>query len=313
MLCRRPFIRDPTGKAIFRVDKESRLDGIPFGCGQCLPCLINKRRVWTFRLLLEFFQHDKASFVTLTYSEQNTPLSVNCDPILCKRDVQLFLKRVRKKFFDRLIRFYCGAEYTPKNHLPHYHLILFGISPDELDDDWFNWIGRSGPLSPNFFRHTTLTDLWHDKGIVHVGEVTAESISYCAGYVTKKVTRKGDGLVPEFQLMSRMPGIGLTALPEIARSLQTVPEDCSVHNVRQIYFNGRHWPLGRYILQKLYVVSDLQTGFEDYLEDLRNNFREAQQKHCDFLSFIIDKSEQAFRNLEAKHQLFNHREALDVL
>lgn len=312
MLCRRPFVRDITSKAIFRVGKD-KFDGVPFGCGQCLPCLINKRRVWTLRLLLEFFQYDKTSFVTLTYSEQNTPLSVDCVPILCKRDVQLFIKRMRKKFSDRLIRFYCGAEYTPKNHLPHYHFIIFGICPDDLDDDWFNWLGRSGPLRPNFFRRTVLTDLWQSKGIVHVGEVTHNSISYVAGYVTKKVTRKGDGLVPEFQLMSRMPGIGLTALPEIARTLQELPENSPVSNKGTIYFEGSFWPVGRFLLHKLRLISDIPDGMPDYFANLRSAYREAVSKHVDLVSFLLDQNEQAFRNLEAKHKLFNHREALDVL
>lgn len=265
------------------------------------------------RLLLEFTQHDKASFITLTYSERHMPLSVDCVPVLCKREVQLFLKRLRKRFTGRNIRFYCGAEYTPKNHLPHYHLILFGVSPDELDDDWFNWLGRSGPLRPNFYRHTVLTDLWQDRGIVHVGEVTPESISYCAGYVTKKVTRKGDGLQPEFQLMSRMPGIGLSALAEIARVMQTVPENSPVTNAREIRFDGRSWPLGRYNLQKLRVVTDIQDGLFDYLQDLRTDFREAQSEYRDLLSFLLEKGEQSFKNLEAKHNLFNQREALDYV
>lgn len=313
MLCRRPFVRDPSGKSLLRADKDQVLNGIPFGCGQCLPCLINKRRVWTLRLLLEFYQHATASFVTLTYSERHRPLSLDCVPVLCKREVQLFLKRVRKKFPDRIIRFYCGAEYTPKNHLPHYHLILFGVAPDELDSDWFNWLGRSGPLRPNFYRHTILTDLWQDKGIVHVGEVTPGSISYCAGYVTKKITRKGDGRTPEFQLMSRMPGIGLSALPEIARTLQTVPEDCTVSRLQQIRVDGRNWPLGRFLLEKVRIISDVQSGTEDYLNDLRTSFREAQSKHVPLVSFLLDQGEQAFKNLEAKHNLFNQREALDDL
>lgn len=313
MLCRRPFVRDRTGKSLFRVGTENILDGVPFGCGQCLPCLINKRRTWTLRLLLEFYQHETASFVTLTYSEQHTPLSVDCIPILCKREIQLFLKRLRKRFPEKRIRFYCGAEYTPKNHLPHYHLILFGVSPDELDDDWFSWLGRSGPLRPGLFRKTELTDLWQNKGIVHVGEVTPESIAYCAGYVTKKITRKGDGRVPEFQLMSRMPGIGLSALPEIARTLQNVPEDCSVSRAKQIYFNGQHWPLGRYLLSKLLLVSDVETGTADYINDLRASYREAQTKRLDLVSFLLDQSEQQFRNLESRFKLFNQREALDDL
>ena len=48
-------------------------DAVPFGCGQCLPCRVNKRRLWTNRIMLESMCHDDNAFVTLTYNDDNIP------------------------------------------------------------------------------------------------------------------------------------------------------------------------------------------------------------------------------------------------
>lgn len=55
-------------------------------------------------------------------------------PYLRKRDVQLFLKRLRKQlsnFSDAKIRYYACGEYGPVHFRPHFHLLLFHDS-DEL-------------------------------------------------------------------------------------------------------------------------------------------------------------------------------------
>lgn len=307
MLCRRPFIRDRTGKVLVRPDIGDIKDGIPFPCGQCLACRINKRRYWTLRLLLEFFEnHEKASFVTLTYSDEHLPLSESVRPVLSKRDVQLFLKRVRKKF-GQGIRYYAAGEYGPKTQRPHYHIILFGVGPDELDSDWFYFGGKSGPYRPNYCRPSTLFSLWK-LGVVHIGEVTQHSIQYVAGYVTKKITKKGDGLEPEFSLMSRRPGIGLPALAEIARSLQKVSKRSpSTLPARELVVEGKRWPLGRYLLDKLRIVSDIPDGLEEYIGSLKESYRESLRKHTDFLTYLVESDNQAFLNLEKKQKLFHDR------
>ena len=61
-------------------------------------------------------------------------------PYLCKRDLQLFIKRLRR-YYDRLskklntpfgeIRYYACGEYGPVHFRPHYHLILW-TSCDEV-------------------------------------------------------------------------------------------------------------------------------------------------------------------------------------
>lgn len=49
-------------------------------------------------------------------------------PYLCKKDLQLFVKRFRKhslKYSDEKIRYYGCGEYGPVHFRPHYHLLLW--------------------------------------------------------------------------------------------------------------------------------------------------------------------------------------------
>ena len=52
---------------------------------------------------------------------------------LRKRDFQLFMKRLRKKYSDDRIRFYACGEYGSETFRPHYHAILFGLHLDDLE------------------------------------------------------------------------------------------------------------------------------------------------------------------------------------
>ena len=131
MLCTNPYVRDPTGKvfvqSVVEQNPDLKVKGIPFPCGQCLACRINRRRVWTNRLLLESLDHEHNSFITLTYADEFLPISPTKPvPTLCKRDAQLFLKRLRKRLTFP-IRYYLCGEYGGLNGRPHYHAILFGF------------------------------------------------------------------------------------------------------------------------------------------------------------------------------------------
>lgn len=273
--------------------------------------------MWTLRLLLESYYYPSASFVTLTYESDNLPLNLDGKPILCKRDIQLFLKRLRYELDQRAgkgnhreIKYYFAGEYGPKGHLPHYHGIIFGVSPFELDDQWMYFAGRSGPYKPNYCRDSILYRTWK-WGIVHVGECTRDSIQYCAGYVTKKITKKGDGLEPEFQVMSRKPGLGSRAVAEISRCLQKIPGDClESGDGKTIRVAGKNWPLGRYLLDKLRSVSDVSDGLEDYIQSLRATWQESQRQGYDFIEFLVDSDSQKFVNLEAKQKIFHRRKDL---
>lgn len=300
MLCRHPYVRDPSGKSIYRVgDPNAALDGVPFPCGQCLACRINRRRVWTARLLLERSFHDAASFITLTYSEENLPYeSENYLPALCKDDLQRFWKRLRKRFGKKL-RYFAVGEYGEKTTRPHYHAIVFGLSPFELDPFWMQFNGKSG-----YDRHSPLSRCW-EYGIVHVGEATRESTQYVAGYCLKKLTKRDDSRQREFALMSRRPGIGLQAVDAILTAIKG-----SASPPSQIRINGQLWPVGRYLLHKLSEALGYDS-VSSFLAEMRLRYRDFRQVHIDdafFLDWMVEQDDQRFLQLDKRSKLFTVRD-----
>lgn len=174
-----------------RSDGEFSSTKVP--CGKCLACLSNKRKMWRFRLEQELKGSISAFFVTLTYDDDHLYFNDAGVPSVSKRDIQLFLKRLRK-FVRASFRYFCVAEYGGMFHRPHYHMLIFNI-------DSFN-----GHLD------YVLSRSWKN-GFVHVGDVTAASINYCAKYVVNS-SYVPAGADKVFSLMSRRPGIGSSFLTD---------------------------------------------------------------------------------------------------
>jgi len=178
-------------------------------CGQCIGCRLDRSRAWAIRCVLEQSQHEHSEFLTLTYDDEHLPE----DSSLQKKDVQLFIKRLRRNF---KLRYYMCGEYGDKMERPHYHLCLFGI--EFLD---------KVPLPARFqkagyviYESPTITSLW-DKGLHSIGELNFESAAYVARYVVKKIRgpeaeNHYGKREPEFALMSRRPGIGRSWFEEYA-------------------------------------------------------------------------------------------------
>lgn len=182
-------------------------------CGQCMGCRIARAQEWSVRLAHEASQHDYNSFLTLTFSDEHLP----SDRSVRVRDVQLFLKRLRKQLGVPLRYFACG-EYGDTYKRPHYHLVLFGYDfPDKTA--WRRT--SSGFLT---YRSLELEKIW-TYGHAEIGSVTQQSAGYVARYCTKKIN--GDAALdhytrwhpetgfpwqvcPEFLVMSTKPGIGST-------------------------------------------------------------------------------------------------------
>lgn len=207
MLCKKPF----------------SMKGASFGCGQCMACRFNKRRIWTHRIALEAAVHAASCFLTLTYKD--APLSV------VPRDMQLFMKRLRKHA-NIPVRFFGVGEYGDQSFRPHYHLAIFGLD-----------------------RHSPYFKMAWSHGFIYAGSLTMDSAQYIAGYVTKKMTKVDDarlgGRHPEFARMSLRPGIGAPAVSDIVQALQTdlgQREIASRGDVPSVLRQGgRSMPLGRYM------------------------------------------------------------------
>lgn len=154
--------------------------------------------------------HNENVFVTLTYDNPSLPEGGT----LVKRDLQLFMKRLRKER-GAGVRFYACGEYGEQTFRPHYHAILFNCEfPDKK-------LVKKAPCGEDLFSSEELFDLWPFGNNV-IGSVTFDSAAYVARYIMKKVTgakagshydvTDSDGVVhariPEFTVMSRRPGIG---------------------------------------------------------------------------------------------------------
>ena len=141
--------------------------------------------------------------------------------------------------------------------------------------------------------------------MVHVGEVTRQSIQYVAGYVTKKFTKKGDGYVPEFSLMSRRPGIGSQAVGQIAAVLQQY--NLEERTQRQLRIDGKKWPLGRYLLDKLSDVLGVEFGSDDYVRELGRYWAESRRSGLSFVEYLVQQDAGRYELLEAKDKIYNKR------
>lgn len=173
-------------------------------CGHCIGCKLERSRQWAIRCMCEASQYDLNTFITLTYDKKNVP---NCQGknTLYKRDIQLFMKRLRKKYGSNVRYLQCG-EYGKKWN-PHHHMLLF--NHDFIDKKEFF---KSNGIQ--IYRSEELERLWK-YGFSTVGDLTFESAAYVARYATKKITgdRAEDhyrGREPEYITMSRRPGIAKT-------------------------------------------------------------------------------------------------------
>lgn len=192
-------------------------------CGKCIGCKMDRSKEWSVRLMLERMYHEKACFITLTYNDENVPIvdmqregidrgynkivTVNSNMTLKKEDLQLFMKRLRKRFEPEKLRFFACGEYGTLNNRPHYHLILFG--EDFEFDRQIHALTDDGYVQ---YRSSTLEKIW-DYGYSIICECNMNTCAYVARYCVKKLhSHNMDyqtfGMVPEFNTMSRRPGIG---------------------------------------------------------------------------------------------------------
>lgn len=256
MSCSRPLLARPTGFKTENGKTDYQILGLGKGavtrpgdilipCGKCIGCRLEYSRQWADRMILELDHSKKAVFLTLTYNDDHVPVSVDENGevkglTLDKRDMQLFMKRLRKAYSDRELRFYGAGEYGSKTWRPHMHLIVFGLGLDDFNPKTLVKLGVNELHQP----HYTCPEIqraWSERkyievpvigkrgkhlkklkkeyyydpiGYVVVAEVSWKTCAYVSRYVQKKVYSDYQsfldkfGVAPEFSLMSRDPGLG---------------------------------------------------------------------------------------------------------
>lgn len=254
MQCLHPiWVRKKTGtvtRASHFLCPERNFEGheqVQVPCGKCAACLSNQRQQWIQRLLYEFKAAKTAAFVTLTYAPEHVYRNANNVMSVNKRDVQLFLKRFRKKYGEG-IRYFCISEYGDDPHKtmrPHYHMLLFNYPPMEyiLLAKRINEIWKK---TDTFFQLEEVAK-----------PILGERIGYVAGYaVTRKVAPPGAD--PNFMLCSRRPGIGSCYLTPARQEYHFKTGNMSVKTETGTY------PLHRYFRSKVTDDSTRERQEENY-------------------------------------------------
>lgn len=200
-------------------------------CGQCIGCRIRQREDWTTRIELEARDYPKEQvwFITLTYDDDHVPgMIVKTGEIMRKvqytwkpeekrpesvqillyEDIQKFLKRLRKAYKGKL-RYFVAGEYGEQTGRPHYHMILYGWEPTDLENLYK--IHHNG-----YYNSKWMAELW-GMGQIQIAQAVPETYRYVAGYVTKKMYeidgKKANayyelGQTKPFACMSLKPGLG---------------------------------------------------------------------------------------------------------
>lgn len=295
MMCRSPYVTN----------------GRAFGCGQCMPCRVNKRRIWSHRIMLEGKLWPFNTMATLTYEDEKVPRLEDGRGILNLKHIQDWLKRIRKAYEPSRLRYFACGEYGEQTWRPHYHVMLFNYPNCVYGQSRYSNITRNCCPACDLVR-----DTW-TFGNVMLCELNDSTSSYIAGYVTKKMTHPDDprlkGLVPEFARMSLKPGIGADFMHEVASTLMEFNLDEKLVDVPStLRHANRVMPLGRYLTRKLrtYVGKDEKAPDEvlrQISEELQPLREAAFENSRSFKKEIIAAADQAVLNMEARQRIFKQR------
>lgn len=209
------------GQADDRIErlKTPRGEFFEIPCGHCIGCRLDYAKEWANRCMLEAKEYKHNEMLTLTYNEENLPVTktekthegIVEHATLVKKDVQDFLKRLRqtwkRKYNWENIRFYMCGEYGELNGRPHYHLIMFNLPV--FDKEYLN----TNKKGYEQMTSKEIEAIW-GKGRIALSPVNWETCSYVARYIMKKQKGPGSkeyyeekGQIPEYVCMSRNPGI----------------------------------------------------------------------------------------------------------
>lgn len=197
-------------------------------CGNCIECRKLRVNSWFVRLKNEYDNCTAAEWLTLTYADENLPITEDGLITLNYKHFQNFMKKLRRETDDKHIKYFCVGEYGTIRGRPHYHVIMFNCtSKDAIAKSW-------------------------QHGEVYFGQLKDESIYYTLKYALKragKVRKNDDGASLEKALMSK--GIGLQFLTKKMVKFYHENVDKPI-----IMLGNKKLPLPRYYRDKLFTDNE---------------------------------------------------------
>lgn len=234
---------------------------------------MNYARDWAIRIMLEARENLDNSFVTLTYDDEHLPVNGS----LVKDAIAKFVRAVRIRGYK--CRYYGCGEYGDRTFRPHYHLILFGISPKS--DLW-----KEAVYFPKKKGWSVKCDAW-TKGKIFVANVSLATANYVAGYMLKKQKGKDTiyvekGIKEPFSRQSSRPGIAFSWLSRHLDDLRRNPF---------LDYKGHRIPLPRYFFQRTFSVDErLALAQNRSLEKAETFFKASADERQNFRQMYEDRT-----------------------
>ena len=267
-------------------------------CGKCPNCMKRRTSGWSFRLIKEGESSQTALFVTLTYDTKYVPLTKNGYMTLNKRDIQTYMKRLRKLSETKLKYYVCG-EYGSKRDRPHYHMIIFNADAEKVERAWSEYRAGHGYIP---------------FGSIFIGEVNEASIGYTLKYMQKpgKIPKhQNDDRQKEFSLMSK--GLGKSY---ITNNMIKYHHNDLLNRMYVPIKGGKKIAMPRYYKDKIYsetqkllINNHLKIILSDEAQkaelELINEFGEYAEK------VLVERHQNSFKKMYKNTQL--GRDKLDSL
>lgn len=234
---------------------NSHLSDIPFRCGRCEACMARRRMEWANRMMLEQYGKTyKPYFVTLTYRPGELPKNYKEST----REVQLYLKRLRRKLYTP-IRYFCATENGDKKGRIHNHLILWNLELAKMNlvqqwkiqfDTWGHGRLESKPVrSPAAFSYTAKYMVKNMKIIMSKSREDYE------GNIRKphKIPQKMEGRLFTY---SQRPILGSSGIERWKQLITKMNEQNKWSKINQFPPNFINAPIFNK-LTRLYIPSDV--------------------------------------------------------
>lgn len=180
---------------------------------------------------------------------KSSPHYAGLRPILWKRDVQLFLKRLRINWHRRGLddaahpfRYCCFGEYGKKRQRPHFHLIMWNVPYDIVD-----------PLKSSHLLkqlHADVMSAWKMSDPLRCQvEIARDASSYVSKYISKNLSDDKNGCM---LCSNRNGGIGYPFLATQLDYLRKHPEVTSISYTDKWSGKTITSTLGRYVTRKVF-------------------------------------------------------------
>lgn len=159
---------------------------------------MSKASEWAARIIHESEYHRDSIFATLTYADDSIT-DVNYETL------KLFFKRLRYKTPG--IKYYACGEYGEKTTRPHYHAIIFGLTPcNTCHSCRTRHDGLDNPTGDCLYIRNAWSENQEQIGHIQIDNVTYKSARYVANYLLKTPKNDTTNRTRPFTIMSN--GIG---------------------------------------------------------------------------------------------------------